>query len=322
MNRHTPQTISRRNLIWTSIAAAFAGSIRSTAAQDAAIAWSYPMGIAGRVLGDGCGIFHGYACENIPFYPGLWHTGENWHLTDGETARTPIFAVADGEVVYAGSDYPGLVLIIKHPGGFFSMYGHLNVDDAVAMGAIVRRGEQIGSVLQRTDGRLSHLHFEIRTFLMTAEVNGDAPRHTFNCGYECPPGPGYWPMSDPDHPSVMGWRNPTSIIGSGAIAADAEVSVSSVAGDSVSIWDMPGGRKLREIAVASGDRFRLMGVDSGDPASVETSASGYHLWYRIDTGDSESAWMQAAVPSSRFTGSDGRPSSVRLRVLPYMLPTE
>jgi hypothetical protein len=277
------------------------------------------MGLDGGVLGDKCGIFHGYACENIPFYPGLWHTGENWHLRSGETAGTPVVAVADGEVVYAGSDYPGLVIVIAHDGGRFSMYGHLDFDALVAMGDRVRRGQRIGGVLQRTDGRLSHLHFEIRDFLMAAEVNGDAPRHTFTCGYECPPGPGYWPMSDPDPPSVMGWRNPTSIIGSGPVAKDDDVIVSTAAGPSLSIWSAPhgasGAERLGELAVEAGDRFRLLEIDAGDPASVETSAIGYRLWYRVEV-DSQPVWIQAAVPSSRFTGSDGRPSSIRLRLLP------
>lgn len=226
--------------------------------------------------------------------------------------------MADGEIVYAGADYPGLVIIIAHARQLFSMYGHLNFDAPIAIGDRVTRGQQIGSVLQRTDGRLSHLHFEIRTFLMTAEVNGDAPRHTFNCGYECPPGPGYWPMSDPDHPSVMGWRNPTSIIGSSPVAKGAEAIVSASAGESLSIWSSPkgtgGAEKIGELAVAAGDRLSLLEIDAGDPASAETSADSYHLWYRVEAGSQE-GWAQAAVPSLRFMGSDGRPSSVRLRLL-------
>jgi hypothetical protein len=310
--------ITRRRFAWLS-AALFAASRRSTSAQETTIDWCYPMGLDGGTLGDGCGIFHGYACENIPFFPGLWHTGENWHLTSGETAGTPVAAVADGEVVYAGADYPGLVIIVAHDGGLFSMYGHLNFDAPVAEGDRVQRGQQIGSVLQRADGRLSHLHFEIRSFFMSAEVNGDAPRHTFNCGYDCPPGPGYWPMSDPDHPSVMGWRNPTRVIGTSPVADDAEVIVSSSAGASLSLWSAPhgveGATRVGELPVGAGDRFRLLEVDAGDPAGIATSATGYHLWYHIEA-QRDVVWVQAAVPSARFTGSDGRPSSVRLRLLP------
>lgn len=314
------EVISRRRFAWLSAASLFLARRPEVYAQESPIEWTYPIGLPGRTPGDACGIFHGYACENIPFYPGLWHTGENWHLNSEETAGTPVFAVADGTVVYSGADYPGLVVIIEHAGGLFSMYGHLNFEDGVASDQTVRRGDRIGSVLQRTDGRLSHLHFEIRTFLLADEVNGDTPRHTFNCGYECPPGPGYWPMSDPDHPSVMGWRNPTSVIASSPIGSDAEVVVSSSAGESISIWSAPkgtaGAERLGDLSVKAGDRFRLLEIDAGDPASIETSANAYHLWYRIEA-ESQQGWVQAAVPSPRFTGSDGRPSSVRLRLLPF-----
>jgi hypothetical protein len=310
--------INRRRFAWLS-AALLAVPHRAAFAQSPRLDWCYPLRPDGAVAGDGCGIFHGYACENIPFYPGLWHTGENWHLSSGETAGTPVIAVADGEVVYAGSDYPGLVIIIAHDAGLFSMYGHLDFDAPVAMGDRVTRGQRIGGVLRRTDGRLSHLHFEIRTFLMATEVNGDAPRHTFNCGYECPPGPGYWPMSDPDHPSVVGWRNPTSVIGTSPVGSDAGVIVSASAGPSLSTWSAPrgveGAKRLGDLVVEAGDRLRLLEIDAGDPASTDTSANAYHLWYRVEA-ESRPVWIQAAVPSSRFTGSDGRPSSIRLRLLP------
>ena len=58
---------------------------RSQAAPD--WAFSYPMGIPGSALGDGLVILHGYACENVPFYTGWWHTGENWHLNSGRNGR-------------------------------------------------------------------------------------------------------------------------------------------------------------------------------------------------------------------------------------------
>lgn len=70
--------VSRRQSIWLAIGPLLAGRSWKALAQSVPIEWSYPMALAGGVLGDGCGIFHGYACENIPFYPGLWHTGENW----------------------------------------------------------------------------------------------------------------------------------------------------------------------------------------------------------------------------------------------------
>ena len=198
-------------------------------------AFSYPMRLPGAAPGDGLVILHGYACENVPYYTGWWHTGENWHLEQGETGGSPVFAVADGDVVFAGSNYPGLVVIIRHADDLYSMYGHLDFDAVVAEGERLKRGQLLGHVLTRTDGRLSHLHFELRTFYISNEINGDSPSYGVNCGYNCPPGPGYWPMIDPRHPSQMGWRNPSSVIANrafagGAIPAAAEIVATSSAG--------------------------------------------------------------------------------------------
>ena len=40
---------------------------------------------------------------------------------DGNSAGAPVYAVADGTVVFAGSDYPGRVVIVQHDGGIYSM---------------------------------------------------------------------------------------------------------------------------------------------------------------------------------------------------------
>jgi hypothetical protein len=309
--------------------AAAVGPINPARAQPAPPDWqfNYPIAWPGDVIADGFVNLHGYAVENTPWYPGLWHTGENWHADRGETAGALVLAVADGEVVYAGSDYPGLVVIVRHAADLYSMYGHLAYEAAVAVGDQVRRGQTIGTVLQRTDGRLSHLHFELRTFVTTPEVNGNAPRHQFTCGFECPPGPGYWPMSDPEHASVMGWRNPTSVIGERAFGGEpppegAAIVVSQAAGERESVWSAPkhldGARQIDELVTRPGDRHRLLEIDPGDPASTETSAEGYDLWYRIALPDGGDSWVQAAIPSKRETGSDGRPATVRYRFLPYV----
>jgi hypothetical protein len=312
----TAHRLSRRQLAWLALVASFSREVPSALAQTptASVAWSYPVAEPGGIPGDGCGIFHGYACENTVYYPGLWHTGENWYRVEGDSAGLQVLAVADGIVRYAGSDYPGLVIIIEHAGGLFSMYGHLNFESPVAEGDRITRGTQIGTILARPDGRPSHLHFEIRTFYEAAEVNGDTPRHQWNCGYQCPPGPGYWPMNDPDHPSVMGWRNPTSVIGTSPVVSGAEVVVTATAGTSLSTWDRPGVGRGDDLVVAARDRFPLLEIDPGDPASTETSARGYHLWYRLNLPGG-ARWVQAAVPSDRFTNSDGRPASVRLRLV-------
>jgi hypothetical protein len=208
------------------------------------------------------------------------------------------------------------------------MYGHLDVTPAVETGETVARGDKLGTVLLRTDGRApSHLHVEIRTFLTAEEVNGDAPRYGYGCGFQCPPGPGYWPIDAPEHPSVMGWRNPTHVISRGlfsadTLPADAEVVVSSGAGESALLWSEPAdhedARQVGELTLNAGDRYRLLSIATGREASVETSAEGYRLWYRIVQPDEERVWVQAGMPSDNDTGSDGRPSSVRFNFLPSL----
>lgn len=299
-----------------------------TRAQDAAPAYSYPMGLAGRALGDGFLIRHGYATENTWYNPGWWHTGEDWYLTDGESGGLAVYAAAAGEVVFAGSEYPGRVVIVAHEGGLYSMYGHLDPALAVATGEVVARGQPLGAVLTRSDGRApSHLHFEVRTFLTTPEVNGAAPRYDVGCGYECPPGPGYWPIDAPEHPSAMGWRNPTHIINSrmfpdGVPAGTAVVVAAESAGEA-EVWSAPadetGATLIGSLPLLTGERLPLSNVRTGPEASEGSSAEAYRLWYRIALDDGQQGWVRAAVPSFADTGSEGRPSSVRLVLLPASL---
>jgi hypothetical protein len=295
------------------------------AAQPAAPAFSYPMGLPQRPLGDGLLIRHGYAAENTWYNPGWWHTGEDWYLAAGESAGLGVYAVAAGEVVFAGSEYPGLVVIIAHAGGLYSMYGHLDYALGVAVGDVVEPGQRLGAILARTDGRApSHLHFELRTFFTTPEVNGAAPRYGYGCGYECPPGPGYWPIDAPEHPSALGWRNPTHAINSRAfpngVPAGTEVVVAAGSAGEVDVWSAPadeasavltGGLVLR-----SGERYPLLGVATGPEASEGTSAEAYRLWYRIALADGAAGWVRAAAPSGIESGGDGRPSAVALALLP------
>lgn len=74
----------------------------------------------------------------------------------------PIFAAADGEVVYSGSGLIGYgnLLIIKHNDVYLSAYGH-NRRLLVQQGATVRRGQQIAEMGESSrEGVI--LHFEIR----------------------------------------------------------------------------------------------------------------------------------------------------------------
>lgn len=289
------------------------------------IAWSYPIGLPGRVPGDGFFIRHGYAVENTWFNPGDWHTGEDWYVLEGDTAGASVLAAADGVVVYAGSDYPGRVIIVEHAPDLFSMYGHLDPALVVQAGDHVTRGDQIGTVLRRSDAVPNHLHFEIRTFLTTDAVNGDAPRYNYSCGPQCPPGPGYWPINASEHPSMLGWRNPTHVVAQRAFGEGEPFGTVVVASEPVSrtttLWSAPAQAEVMpqpidDLVLEPGTQLKLLDVWAGAEDTERTSAEAYQVWYQIELETGISGWVAAAVASSLETGSDGRPSSVRFNLYP------
>lgn len=287
------------------------------------IAYSYPLGNPGHPLGDGYFIRDVYTAENTWYNLGFWHTAEDWYALTGDTAGAHVYAVAAGTVVYADADYPGRVVIVHHDDGLYSMYGHLDPALDVRDGQHLARGAPIGTVLARHDGVPSHLHFEIRIFLISPAVNGPSPRYAFRCGPNCPPGPGYWPMDAPDLPSEVGWRNPTHVIAHrGAEAALSSghapplfaVVASRPASATASVRSAPpnepGSHQIATLALRPGLRLPLLGVYAGPEAPRETSAAAYDLWYEVRLPDGRSGWAQAAIPSRHDTGADGRPSSV------------
>jgi murein DD-endopeptidase MepM/ murein hydrolase activator NlpD len=82
---------------------------------------------------------------------------------------TPIHAAADGVVLLAtattdGSGHLvgyGNYVVIGHPDGFVTLYGHLN-SAAVHEGQVVHQGEIIGQEGSTGLSTGPHLHFEIR----------------------------------------------------------------------------------------------------------------------------------------------------------------
>jgi len=70
------------------------------------------------------------------------------------------------------------------------------------------------------------------------------------------------------------------------------------------------------LALAPGARFPLLDLDVGAADATGTSAEGYSLWYRLALPYRETAWVQAAVPTTLETGTDGRPSSVTFPLVP------
>ena len=84
---------------------------------------------------------------------------------------TPVYAAADGVVVFAGPDnkaiyspwqnFYGNLIVLKHEDDLYTLYAHLSKIDVQA-GDIVHVGEQIGEVGQTGVAIGSHLHFEVR----------------------------------------------------------------------------------------------------------------------------------------------------------------
>lgn len=297
-----------------------------TAVASVTPAFSYPIGIAGRTLGDGFYIRDAYAVENTWYKPGWWHTAEDWYALEGSTAGAQVYAISAGEVVYADANYPGRVVIIRHQDDLFSMYGHLEPALAVTAGQRVARGQLLGTVRPGWEQAPAHLHFEIRSFLTTRAVNGAAPRYRYPCGVNCPPGPGYWPIDAPEHPSALGWRNPTHVIAQRMFPQATSGPLGEVVvptqpiSASVTLWSAPpdaeAQQALGELALPPSARFPLLAVHAGAEDSQQTSAAAYALWYRIRAPDGREGWVQAALASQREVGSDGRPAAVVFILLP------
>lgn len=100
----------------------------------------------------------GYGTRNDPI------TGRRaFHRGLDISARrgTPVYAPADGVVVFAGRNGGlGKTIRISHGFGFTTIYGHLNEIDAQP-GDEIHRGDQIGTVGNTGRSTGSHLHYEV-----------------------------------------------------------------------------------------------------------------------------------------------------------------
>jgi len=97
------------------------------------------------------------------------HSGDDINGIGGQNSdlADPVFAVANGLVVYVGNPSPGwgncIILAHRSPDGkiIHSMYAHL-LSSHVAYMEQIPRGYVIGSVGQADVGYLAHLHLEMR----------------------------------------------------------------------------------------------------------------------------------------------------------------
>jgi murein DD-endopeptidase MepM/ murein hydrolase activator NlpD len=77
---------------------------------------------------------------------------------------TPVFAAADGRVVYAGAAIRGYgnLIVLKHAGDLLTAYAHNSIL-LVSQGQSVRAGDRIALVGQSGHATGPHLHFEVRS---------------------------------------------------------------------------------------------------------------------------------------------------------------
>ncbi len=71
-----------------------------------------------------------------------------------------------------------------------------------------------------------------------------------------------------------------------------------------------------------GAAFSLLEIAASAEDATGTSAEAYRLWYRIALPTGQEGWVQAAVPTTNDTGSDGRSSSVRFDLVPSVAAPE
>jgi murein DD-endopeptidase MepM/ murein hydrolase activator NlpD len=124
--------------------------------------------------GQGDGAFGAYRNHG-----GGSHTGIDITASEG----TPVVAAGDGTIVRIQpnpSKTYGNQIVIEHPDGFYTQYGHLSRTDVVP-GMAVRAGDPIG--LSGTSGNLPrdkngevtadpHVHFEVRRGSMQPHSTG------------------------------------------------------------------------------------------------------------------------------------------------------
>jgi len=113
-------------------------------------------------------ITQGYGCTGYPLEP---TRGSCRHFHDGVDIAsyrgTPIRAAAVGVVSYIGWnpwDQHGraFMIVVAHPGGYETLYGHVLPTRHVRVGQLVRRGEVIGYMGSTGRSTGVHLHLEFR----------------------------------------------------------------------------------------------------------------------------------------------------------------
>ncbi len=121
---------------------------------------AYFLGILYRTPIDKGRVTSMYGWRSDPFTGSReFHTG----LDIGAAEGTPVHAAREGKVAEVGrNDVLGNYVVLTHPGGYQTVYGHLSSINAT-IGVEVRTGEVLGAVGHTGMATGPHLHFEVRT---------------------------------------------------------------------------------------------------------------------------------------------------------------
>jgi hypothetical protein len=100
-------------------------------------------------------VIQGYNCGS---HDGWGHLSFDLVNHDGRTRGAPVFAAADGTILFHGGQTNSLIL--KHAGGYYTMYSHMQEVVAGGVGTPIQRGQWIGAVGSvNPSPTVPHLHF-------------------------------------------------------------------------------------------------------------------------------------------------------------------
>lgn len=138
-------------------------SSRSTSTKDPGVSSGLGSGTLGKPMKPGTyTITSGYGYRTHPISGARrLHNGVDF----GAPRNTPIYAMEDGFVLFAGPARGyGQWIVIKHDNGLYTIYGHMYSDGVyVKPGQYVFRGQKIGGVGSNGESTGNHLHFCVAT---------------------------------------------------------------------------------------------------------------------------------------------------------------
>ena len=109
-------------------------------------------------------IDHGEIYQYTKF-KGQMHTGLDINRCDDVDEGLPVYSIADGIVVFAGvgAGSWGNLVVIRHPDGMWSRYGHLkNIAASIRKGVNCSRGTLLGTIGRGHKEQFNaHLHFDM-----------------------------------------------------------------------------------------------------------------------------------------------------------------